>query len=217
MKEVLFSNKEYSETLGQLDKLLQDVEQLSDVDHKVLVYQILQYFDSIHREPLSRIFGALKNYPTLKDQLIKDPTTSKLLSLYDIINEDQANNDKNGSPVAFIPESEVTLINPPKRRDWLELGEVTSFENKKLYPKNYERVNFLISRVDSDVFALQNQCDGSFLPIDQGTLEDHLLICPWHGCKYDIRTGRAIDEPNKKLETFPVEIEEGLVKVEIAY
>ena len=140
-----------------------------------------------------------------------------MLSLYDLINEDQANSHQNGSEVAFIPESEVTLINPPKKKDWLELGEVTSFENKKLYPKNYERVNFLISRIDTEFFAVQNQCDGSFLPIDQGTLENHLLICPWHGCKYDIRTGHAIDKPNKKLETFPVEIEEGLVKVEIAY
>ncbi|MFT6809757.1 MAG: nitrite reductase/ring-hydroxylating ferredoxin subunit [Saprospiraceae bacterium] len=218
MKEVLFNNKEYSDTLGHLDELLQDAEKLSDVDNKVLVYQILQYFDSIHREPLSRIFNALDDYPTLKDQIIQDPTTSKLLSLYDLISEEQVNNHVDGRSVAFIPAHEVTLLHPPKKKDWLELGDVTSFENEKLYAKNYEKVNFLISRIGADVYAIENQCDGSFLPIDQGKIEDYLLICPWHGCKYDIRTGQSVDPSDKKLETFPVEIEEGgLLKVEIAY
>ena len=218
MKEVLFSNKEYGDTLGQLDKLLQDVEQLSDVDHKVLVYQILQYFDSIHREPLSRIFNTLNDYPALKGQIIQDPTTSKLLSLYDLISEEQVNSHVDGRSVAFIPVEDVGLLYPPKKKDWLELGDVTTFENKKLYAKNYEKVNFLISRIDEDVYAIENNCDGSFLPIDQGRIEDHLIICPWHGCKYDIRTGESIDESDKRLETFPVEIEEGgLLKVEIAY
>jgi len=204
--------------LGQLDQLLQDAEQLSDVNNKVLIYQILQLFDSIHREPLSRIFNALEENPAIKDQLVKDPTISKMLSLYDIISEDQVNQYQDGRSVAFIQENDVTFLNPPKKKDWLELGDIDSFENYKLYAKNYKKVNFLVSRVDSDFYAVQNQCDGSFLPIDQGRIEDYLLICPWHGCKYDIRTGISVNQPDKNLETFPVEIEEGrLLKVEIAY
>ena len=217
MKQAIFSNEEYEEALAQLDQLMQDAENITDVDNKVLLYNILQYFDSIHREPLARIYNTLQHYPTLKTEIIKDPTTSKMLSLYDLITEEADNEHQNGQEVAFIPESQVRLINPPKKKDWLELGNYEALENKKLYPKNYERVNFLISRIGSDVYAVQNQCDGSFLPIDQGRLEEHLLVCPWHGCKYDIRTGESTDRA-KKLEVYPVEIEEdGLLKVEIAY
>lgn len=217
MKQALFSNEEYEQALSQLDQLMQEAEQLSDADNKVLLYNILQYFDSIHREPLSRIFNALADYPSLKDRIINDPTTSKMLSLYDLISDEPINKHQGGQEVAFIPEDAVGLLNPIKKKDWLELGNYEALENKKLYAKNYERVNFLISRIDSDVYAIQNQCEGSFLPIDQGRLEDHLLICPWHGCQYDIRTGESTDRI-KKLETYPVEIEEdGLLKVEIAY
>ncbi len=50
------------------------------------------------------------------------------------------------------------------------------------------------------------------------SLEDHYLTCPWHGCKYDLKTGKAVNGSDKSLETFPVEIEDdGLIKVEIAY
>ena len=217
MKEVLFNNQEYGQILTQLDKLMQDAEQISDVDNKVLLYQVLQYFDSIHREPLSRIFQAVENHPEIKDKMLKDPTVSKLLSLYDLVQE-KADHKRDNQNVVHVSEEEVTIMTIPKKKDWLELGDYNKLEANKLYPKNYQKVNFLISRIGSEVFAIQNQCDGSFLPIDKGTVEDHHITCPWHGCKYDLRTGKAVDNSDKKLETYPVEIEEsGLLKVEIAY
>jgi len=217
MKQSLFSNEEYSEVLSQLDQLMQEAEQLTDVDQKVMIYNILQYFDSIHREPLSRIFNALADYPSLRDQVLADPTTSKMFSLYDLVSDQPTNGHQAGQEVAFIPSDSVGILTPIKNKDWLELGPYDALENNKLYAKNYERVNFLVSRIDAEVYAIQNQCDGSFLPMDQGQLEDHILTCPWHGCKYDIRTGESIDQ-TKKLETYPVEIEEdGILKVEIAY
>ena len=216
MKEVLFNNQEFNEALDRLDQYMREAENISDVDHKVLLYNILQYFDSIHREPLSRIMHALGHHPDLKRTIVQDETVQKLCALYDLPLE--ASPTENSQTVGFVAVEDVEVMNPPKRKDWLELGNYKDLENQKLYPKNFERVNFLISRLGSEVFAVQNQCDGSVLPIDKGTLEDHYLICPWHGCKYDLKTGEAVNGTDKKLETFAVEIEEdGLLKVEISY
>lgn len=217
MKEVLFNNQEYGQLLSELDKLMQDAEQLADVDNKVLLYQILQYFDSIHREPLSRIFQTIEVYPNIKKLFTEDPTVSKLLSLYDLIAE-EANHKRDEQKVIHVAESDVKLMTIPKKKDWLELGDFRKLELNKLYPKNYQKVNFIVSRIGTEVYAVQNQCDGSFLPIDQGKVEDHYITCPWHGCKYDVRTGKATNDSDKQLETYLVEIEEsGLLKVEIAY
>ena len=216
MKKELFSNDEYKEALEMLNQLMRDAEQISNADNKVLLYNVLQYFDSIHREPIMRIMHALESNPALKKDILKDETVQKLCALYDIeIDENPSIREK---PEGFVPLEEVTYITPPRQKDWLELGNYQELEDKKLYAKNYERVNFLVSRVGSEVFAVQNQCDGSLLPIDKGTLEDHYLICPWHGCKYDLKTGHSVNVNDKKLDTFQVEIEEdGLLKVEIAY
>ena len=216
MKEILFNNQEYNESLERMDQLMREAENISDVDHKVLLYNILQYFDSIHREPLNRIMNALGHHPDLLKTIVEDETVQKLCALYDIALD--ISPTENASMVGFVPVENVVMMTPRKQKDWLELGNYDELENQKLYPKNYERVNFLISRVGAEVFAVQNQCDGSMLPIDKGILEDHYLICPWHGCKYDLKTGEAVNEAEKKLEIFPVEIEEnGLVKVEISY
>lgn len=218
MKEVYFSNSEYNDILNQLNQLMQEADKIEVADHKVLLYQILQLFDSTHREPLARIQQAIQKHPELKHEIEADPAVVKLLSLYDLIEEKKLADEKDQKQVAFVPEDQVTMMTIPKKKDWLELGDVSDFEQNKIYPKNYQKVNFIISKVGTNVFAVQNQCDGSFLPIDQGKIKDHVLTCPWHGCQYDLRTGLAVDKSNKKIETFPVEIEDGrMLKVEIAY
>ena len=216
MDKVLFSNIEYQEALAQLDQFMRQAEQIEDTDHKVLLYNVLQYFDSIHREPLSRLMAEIKKHPELLKKISGDETVQKLSALYDI-ELDASPVDTNGT-VAFIPEDQVTMLSPRKKKDWLELGNISEFENNKLYAKNYEKVNFLISKIDSNIYAVQNQCDGSFLPIDSGTLEEHFLICPWHGCKYDLKTGESLAGDKKKIDTYPVEVDpDGILKVEIAY
>lgn len=216
MKEVLFTNQEFNEALEMLDELMREAEEISDVDNKVLLYNVLQYFDSIHREPLSRIMNALGHHPDLKRTVVQDETVQKICALYDLPLE--ASPTENSGTMGFVSVSDVGMMAPRKQKDWLELGNYEELENLKLYPKNYEKVNFIISRIGSDVFAIQNQCDGSVLPIDKGTIEDHILTCPWHGCQYDLKTGKALNDSDKQIETYPVEIEEdGLLKVEIAY
>jgi nitrite reductase/ring-hydroxylating ferredoxin subunit len=216
MKKVLLDNEEYIEALDMLNKLMMNAEQITDVDHKVLLYNILQYFDYIHREPLNRIIKLLNKNEVLRSELLQDETVQKLCSLYDIPVEESPL-DKN-EVLAFIPEDQIKVLTPIKHKTWLEMGHFSEFEDRKLYAKNFEKVNFLISRLGSDVYAFSNQCDGSILPMDKGTLEDHYLICPWHGCKYDLKTGESLNKADKKLDVFQTEIDEkGLLKIEIEY
>ena len=216
MKKALFSNEEFNQALDMLNQLMREAESMSDADSKVLLYNVLQYFDSIHREPLLRMMNKLNEHKALKAEILKDETVQKLCTLYDIPVEPSPLD--NEGTVAFIAEEQVTLLTPRKRKDWIELGNYREMEDQKLYAKNYERVNFLVFRIGSEVFAVQNQCDGSVLPIDKGTVEEHYLICPWHGCRYDLKTGMSVNGESKKLDIYPVEIEEdGLLKVEIEY
>ena len=46
MKQAIFSNEEYEEALAQLDQLMQDAENITDVDNKVLLYNICLLYTS---------------------------------------------------------------------------------------------------------------------------------------------------------------------------
>lgn len=57
-----------------------------------------------------------------------------------------------------------------------------------------ERLLVLI-RVGNDYFALDDVCTHDDGPLSEGEIEDHAIICPRHGAKFDVRTGAALTMP----------------------
>jgi len=68
-------------------------------------------------------------------------------------------------------------------------------------------------RLDGEVYAYRNGCPpGSALTLHLGRLEGTTLVCPWHGCRYDARTGKRQDY-EEKLPVMPVALQDGEIKV----
>lgn len=40
-----------------------------------------------------------------------------------------------------------------------------------------------------------------------------LVTCPWHGWRFDVRTGQSPHVPGEQVRTFPVRVVEGAVEV----
>jgi nitrite reductase/ring-hydroxylating ferredoxin subunit len=64
-------------------------------------------------------------------------------------------------------------------------------------------------------YAVQNQCLHAGGPVAEGRLRGDTLTCPWHGFQYDLPTGCLLNDPNAKLEMYPVEIIDGQVFVKL--
>jgi len=49
-------------------------------------------------------------------------------------------------------------------------------------------------------------------PLEEGTLEDYTLICPWHQGKFDIRTAKVFAETDwvTNLKSYPVTVDEDI-------
>jgi nitrite reductase/ring-hydroxylating ferredoxin subunit len=47
-----------------------------------------------------------------------------------------------------------------------------------------------VGRSDSGYHAFPNACPGSALPLHMGRISSGKLICPWHSCSFDLRTGK---------------------------
>ncbi len=71
-----------------------------------------------------------------------------------------------------------------------------------------------IARVGDEVFALSNVCRHAFGPLADGFMDGYEVMCPWHGWRYDVRTGTT-DHPNTDVSTFPVTLRDGLVLVSV--
>jgi ferredoxin-thioredoxin reductase catalytic chain len=63
-----------------------------------------------------------------------------------------------------------------------------------------------------EFYALSNLCRHAFGPLSEGFVDGHILVCPWHGWRYDIRDGTT-DHPNADVKAYPVSVRDGEVFV----
>jgi 3-phenylpropionate/trans-cinnamate dioxygenase ferredoxin component len=100
--------------------------------------------------------------------------------------------------------------------DWLDITaiEEVPFGTKKSFQTPHEAI--VIVNLDGDFYALQDLCthDGGIL--SNGWLEKEDLVCPRHGAHFSVKTGEALTAPAyEPINTFPVKIENGRIKVKI--
>jgi nitrite reductase/ring-hydroxylating ferredoxin subunit len=56
-----------------------------------------------------------------------------------------------------------------------------------------EGVNLVLVNDGGVVRALENKCPHLNLPLGRGKIEDGQIVCPFHGSRFDIRTGENTD------------------------
>ena len=70
--------------------------------------------------------------------------------------------------------------------------------------------------VDGKLYALQGKCLHLEGPLGEGWVDENCyLTCPWHGWKYDVRTGKNDFDLAIEARTYEVQVEDGEVKVAI--
>jgi nitrite reductase/ring-hydroxylating ferredoxin subunit len=65
------------------------------------------------------------------------------------------------------------------------------------------------------IYAVDNRCPHMGFPLDRGTLADGILTCHWHHARFDLESGGTFDQFAGDVRTFPVEIRDGEVWVDV--
>jgi nitrite reductase/ring-hydroxylating ferredoxin subunit len=62
--------------------------------------------------------------------------------------------------------------------------------------------------------SIGNVCTHVGGPLDEGTLEGYEVECPWHGSKFDVRTGEPTKPPARQaVPTYEVKLEDNNILV----
>jgi 3-phenylpropionate/trans-cinnamate dioxygenase ferredoxin subunit len=75
-----------------------------------------------------------------------------------------------------------------------------------------------VYNLDGEYYAIEDRCSHDDGPLAEGEFDpdEAVVICPRHGSKFDIRSGRPLSLPAfEPVDTFPVTVEDGWVKVDI--
>jgi len=72
-----------------------------------------------------------------------------------------------------------------------------------------------LANVDGALYAVASGCLHRGGPLGEGDLDGGEVICPWHGWRWDVRTGRSTNNPALALSCFPVTVADGAVYVDV--
>ncbi len=104
---------------------------------------------------------------------------------------------------------------------WLESSEEFTpvLDDTALPPNQPTRVMVgatpvVLVRRGGKIYALTAICTHAGGPLDEGTLEDNCIICPWHGSKFALEDGHVQGGPATMAEQpFDVRIRDGKIEV----
>ena len=68
-------------------------------------------------------------------------------------------------------------------------------------------LHLAVFNVEGKYYAVKNECPHAGGPLCEGELADGVVTCPWHGSKFDVRTGAIVNGPAAApAKTYPVEV-----------
>lgn len=68
---------------------------------------------------------------------------------------------------------------------------------------------------DDSYFAIDNRCPHMGFPLDRGTVDGGILTCHWHHARFDLESGGTFDQWADDVRSFPVEIRDGEIWVDV--
>jgi len=83
-------------------------------------------------------------------------------------------------------------------------------EERKLVKVDINDKSIVLTNISDNLYAMDAVCSHEGGPLEEGTLEDYTLTCPWHQGKFDIRTAKAFAETDwvTDLKSYPVIVDD---------
>ena len=93
-------------------------------------------------------------------------------------------------------------------------AEFEDLEGGKLVEVSGQKIAMFI--LGDKYYAIENVCPHRGGPLAEGIVAGDEVICPWHGSRFNIKTGAFLTPPARQgVKSFPVRVAGNDVEVEI--
>jgi 3-phenylpropionate/trans-cinnamate dioxygenase ferredoxin subunit len=99
---------------------------------------------------------------------------------------------------------------------WIDVAALNDIEDEDVMRFDYADHIYAIYRVSDNVYASDGLCTHEQAHLSDGFVMGHVIECPKHNGRFDIRDGRPLCAPVcEKLKTYPARIEGGRILIEV--
>jgi 3-phenylpropionate/trans-cinnamate dioxygenase ferredoxin subunit len=98
--------------------------------------------------------------------------------------------------------------------DWIKVATLEECPPGSLRSVMVGMEPVVLANVDGTIHAVVDRCSHEDLPLSDGELDGDILVCQYHGARFDVASGAPRGLPAvKPVKTFPVEIREGEIYI----
>jgi 3-phenylpropionate/trans-cinnamate dioxygenase ferredoxin subunit len=99
---------------------------------------------------------------------------------------------------------------------WTPVARLSEFREGRLVVRRPEHKRpILLLQTGEEVFALEDLCTHDDGPLHEGEVEEGAIVCPRHGARFDLRTGRGTLPAPRPVKVFPVRVEGEVVYLDL--
>jgi glycine betaine catabolism B len=92
--------------------------------------------------------------------------------------------------------------------DFVKVADAKDIQPSQMKEVELNGEKICIANAEGKYYAIGNVCTHLGGPLAQGKLEGYEVQCPWHGSRFDIRTGRVARTPAIRPEpTYEIKVE----------
>ena len=92
--------------------------------------------------------------------------------------------------------------------DFVKVAETEDVQVSQMMAVEVNDEKICLANVNGKYYAIGNVCTHMGGPLAEGKLEEYIVECPWHGSRFDIRSGEVVRPPAMKPEsTYEVKVE----------
>ncbi len=104
----------------------------------------------------------------------------------------------------------------PEACTFFPVASVEEVPNGERLFLEVEGISIVLFNIGGSFFAIQDVCSHDDGPLGEGDLEGYEIICPRHGARFDVRTGKVTRLPAiVDIPAYPVRVEEGQIWIGI--
>jgi len=99
-------------------------------------------------------------------------------------------------------------------RKWVDVGDAAEVPEGEVRTFVIDGQRVAVARANRQLYAVQDLCSHDDGPLGEGELEGYAVVCPRHGARFCLRSGRALTPPAyEPVRTFKTRIVDGQVQV----
>jgi glycine betaine catabolism B len=84
--------------------------------------------------------------------------------------------------------------------DFVKVADTKDIPSSQMKSVEVSGEKICVVNVEGKYYAIGNVCTHVGGPLAEGTLEGYEVECPWHGSKFDVRTGEPARRPESTYE-----------------